>query len=89
MNILREFLESSTIHGLSYISTSKVTFCDFLLLIHAFDVFSLFCLLLLFLSDEDTPTFFWNCLVQGILEKSKHIGNSKNCQYFHESLRYS
>ena len=26
MDILREFLESSTIHGLSYISTSKVTY---------------------------------------------------------------
>ena len=29
MDILREFLESSTIHGLSYISTSKVTYILF------------------------------------------------------------
>ena len=36
MDILREFLESSTIHGLTYISTARVGFCRFVSLFIVF-----------------------------------------------------
>ena len=54
MDILREFLESSTIHGLTYISTARVrlVWCSLFLLQY-----------MLFLADKDCKDFLgWSCM---------------------------
>ena len=65
MEILREFLESSTIHGVSYISSAKVDFEN-----HC---------LFLFLYQEKAAKVLWFVVVSlGFLGAGFLIGNSYN-----------